>query len=364
MSRRALALLASTTIAAASAAACERTSSTPTTPVDDAGVAAVDATVTDATAPVDAGRDAALPPLPDPLTRLSETGLYDDIATKALSPAVVEFAPASVLWSDGAEKRRFIALPPGTQIDTSDMDHWRFPLGTRFFKQFAREGKLLETRLIVHRADTGNTEADYWVGSFVWRDDESDADLAPAGKQDIRGTDHDAPAQTQCFTCHQGDKGRILGFSAMQLSKPGPGVTVKSFAASGLLSNPPPNGVDYPFPFAGTPAGAALAYMHANCGHCHNPHGSSWPDTQMVLRLDIADTDLATSGPVKSTVGVALQRWQKPGFTVRVSPGKPNESAVLFRANARGDRDQMPPIATEHVDANGIAALTTWIQSL
>lgn len=359
--KRALALIV-TTIAAASVAACERASTS--TPVDDAGVAVVDATVSDGTAPVDAGRDAALPPLPDPLTRLSETGLYDDFATKALSPAVIEFAPASVLWSDGAEKHRYIALPPGTKIDTSDMDHWRFPIGTRFFKEFAREGKRLETRLIVHRADTGNVESDYWVGSFVWRDDESDADLAPAGKQDIRGTDHDAPAQTQCFTCHQGDKGRILGFSALQLSKPGAGVTLKALAASGLLTNPPPDGVDYPFPGAGTPVGTALAYMHANCGHCHNEHGSSWPDTQMVLRLNVGETDLATSGPVKSTVGVALQRWQKPGFTLRVSPGKPSESAILFRANARGDRDQMPPIATEHVDANGIAALTAWISSL
>jgi hypothetical protein len=29
---------------------------------------------------------------------------------------------------------------------------------------------------------------------------------------------------------------------------------------------------------------AALGYLHANCGHCHNQNGTSWPDTQMMLR--------------------------------------------------------------------------------
>ena len=40
-------------------------------------------------------------------------------------------SPRYPLWSDGAEKQRYLSLPPGTQIDTSNMDDWKFPVGTR-----------------------------------------------------------------------------------------------------------------------------------------------------------------------------------------------------------------------------------------
>ena len=87
----------------------------------------------------------ALPPFSE---KLSEMGLYADFASKTISSAVVEYEPAYKLWSDGDEKRRWVWLPPGTKIDTSDMDHWVFPVGTRFFKEFAVGGKRIETRMI------------------------------------------------------------------------------------------------------------------------------------------------------------------------------------------------------------------------
>jgi hypothetical protein len=355
------------------ASACGQGSSS--APVDSPGETTNDAGDRDAGDRLDAAPpfDAAAPPidtfdasLPDPLVTLSQTGLYADLAKKTVADSAVPFVPVSPLWSDGAEKHRWIVLPPGTTIDTSDMDHWRFPVGTRLFKEFAREGKRLETRLIAHRADTGVVDDDWWVGSFVWRDDESDADLAPDGQEDIRGTDHDAPSQTRCFACHIGEPGRVLGFSALQLSKGAgaSGTTVRSLASAGLLSHPPPTGTDAPFPEAGSPAGLAAAYLHANCGHCHNPAGAAWPDTSMVLRLSVADGDLAQSDLVKTTVGVALSRWSKPGYALRIAPGTPSASGVLYRMSARGDNDQMPPIATEHTDPAGLGALTTWIESL
>src|SRR5579883_3455610 len=59
--------------------------------------------------------DASVPP-----TTLECTGLYADIASKALAPRARSYAPATPLWSDGAEKQRWIALPPGTTIDATD----------------------------------------------------------------------------------------------------------------------------------------------------------------------------------------------------------------------------------------------------
>src|SRR5688572_7672014 len=72
--------------------------------------------------------------------RLSETGLYADIGSEALADDVVAFAPQFELWSDGAEKKRWIWLPEGALIGTEDMDAWVLPEGTKLWKEFHRDG--------------------------------------------------------------------------------------------------------------------------------------------------------------------------------------------------------------------------------
>ena len=52
-------------------------------------------------------------------TELRCTGLYSDFAAKLMAPGVREYKPAVALWSDGAVKRRWIALPAGSVIDSS-----------------------------------------------------------------------------------------------------------------------------------------------------------------------------------------------------------------------------------------------------
>ena len=54
-------------------------------------------------------------------TLLGCTGLYADWTTRAIAPDVKEYDPALHLWSDGAQKNRFIFLPPGAQIDTRNI---------------------------------------------------------------------------------------------------------------------------------------------------------------------------------------------------------------------------------------------------
>ncbi|NVB84079.1 MAG: hypothetical protein HOV81_37235 [Kofleriaceae bacterium] len=288
---------------------------------------------------------AALPTeLPE---RLSETGLYADIATYAVAPDFVAFSPANVLWSDGAVKNRWYRLPPGSVIDSSDMNHWRFPVGTMLFKEFAREGKRLETRLIWRVDDTGNRERDMLMGAYLWNDSETDAVFVKAGAEDVRGTDHDVPAADTCWRCHIGEPGQILGLSALQLGD-----------VSALPLSVPPEGAPFAAP------NAALGYLHANCGHCHNPNGSAWSRSNLVLRLDVEERDAATTMIEQSTVGVPLQNWLDHGYTYRVVAGDPDQSAIVARMSQRDVNIQMPPLATEHVDETGIALVRAWIQSL
>jgi hypothetical protein len=335
-------------------------------PDGDAGSAQTDAG--DAgDGPVDAPADAPveLPPPPLPYPRpsyqhLAETGLYADFAGKQLAPELIAFEPTHKLWSDGATKRRWVRLPPGTKIDTSDMDHWVFPVGAQLFKEFSLNGVLLETRLVERY---GDGPEDYWMGAFVWNEGATDAVLSTEGAMDVVGTMHDVPSQKDCGLCHRGDVGRVLGLSAIQMSRTDHPPAMRELASMGLLSAPPADLGGFPAPGDATTA-AALGYLHANCGHCHNKNGTAWPDTQMVLRLTTADRDPATSGVYASIVGKDVNYWRGGPITKRVLPGTPDMSAVFVRMSARGTKDQMPPLATEIVDPAGIELIRAWILGL
>ena len=280
--------------------------------------------------------------------QLSLTGIYTDIRAKTLNPKLVPFAPNNVLWSDGAVKTRWFQLPDGAVIDSTDMNHWKFPVGTKFFKEFALDGKRLETRLIWRVADTGDFEKDTLVGAFLWNDSETEATFAKDGGENLRGTDHDAPAADTCWKCHIGEAGHILGLSALQTGD----------VSKLPLSAPPPAGTTYAAP------NAALGYLHANCGHCHNPRGGGWQDSHMILRLDVEETDAATTQTVQTTVGQNLETWLNHGYLKRIVPGDPDQSALFYRMSQRAMNVQMPPLATEHTDDAGLAVVRDWIQTL
>ena len=81
---------------------------------------------------VDVGIDA------DPLATLYGTGLCADKACTQINAGIHAYTPQFPLWADTASKRRWIYLPPGKTIDTSDMDYWVFPQGTKIWKETAR----------------------------------------------------------------------------------------------------------------------------------------------------------------------------------------------------------------------------------
>jgi hypothetical protein len=239
-------------------------------------------------------------------------------------------------------------LPAGTQIDTSEADRWMFPIGAMLFKEFVLEGKRIETRLIMR---LGEGPHDYFMGAFVWNEDESDALFVPDGLENARGTAHDVPRVKNCFTCHDGEAGRVLGFSAVQ----------QPATNSELLTAPPAK----PFVVPGdSTEREALGYLHANCGHCHNLNGTSWPDTDLDLRLTPSDMRVEDTATYLSSVGVELNAFQSDDAELRVAPGDPEHSGLYYRMAMRGPMKQMPPLATELVDDNGLARVRAWIESL
>lgn len=327
------------------------------TGADDGGGSSVDGGDIDVPPPVDAAP-------PDVWTEpelLSQTGLYADIASGTLAPGVLEYQPIYELWSDTARKRRWLLLPPDTAIDTSDMDHWVFPVGTKVFKEFVRDDVLVETRMIWR---IGEGPDDYFMGAFLWELDGSDAVFVPNGARNANGTTHDVPQDRRCWDCHQGEPGRILGFSAIQLSDPVAETNLTTLTADGLLSAPPLPDELYHIPGNEVEV-AALGYMHANCGNCHNPHGKAFEDADVIYRLGVDEHVPAETEVYTTNLNILLEHWELPPYTTRIIPGDPASSAVVARMNTRGaGLDQMPPLATEEVDVDGLDAVSTWIEQL
>jgi hypothetical protein len=295
----------------------------------------------------------ALPVLDALPDALSETGLFDDIAADAISSWVQAYAPRFELWSDGASKRRWAYLPGCSPIDTADMDAWQLPEGARLWKEFTRDGIRIETRII---ARTGDGVADWLFGTYVW--DGDDAYRVSDGVDDALGTPHDVPPDFLCTSCHRQGT-RVLGLSAIQLAHDGPGLTLDGLVDADQLSDPPIDSISVP---GDDSAQTALGYLHANCGTCHDADGVPFVDVQMHLRT--SDTTVEDTATWQTAVGLPAVYYPCDGCDI-IEPGAPEQSAIVLRMLERGEMsEQMPPLATEMVDEDGVAAVSAWIETL
>lgn len=308
--------------------------------------------------PVEAGPsevDATIISLPAYPRLLSQTGLYSDIATETLAADVRAFGPRYPAWSDGATTRRFLHLPG--RIDSSDMDFWTYPVGTTAWEELTRNGVRVETRMLRKK---GSAPGDWTMISYQWKSDGSDAIAIPEGTKNANGTPHDIPSQKDCLACHGNMKDVLLGVTAIQLSHSDeiPGLTIDDLIEEKRLTVPPSRPIRIP---GDAVAEGALGYLHGNCGHCHNAESKADPATP--LRLWEITQQLDT---VETTVGYETTVGADNSFLPElhvIEPGRPDDSVVLIRISERGPH-QMPPLATEVVDEDGVAKIRAWVEAL
>jgi mono/diheme cytochrome c family protein len=287
--------------------------------------------------------------------RLSETGLYAPGSVEALGSGVREYAPGFALWSDGATKRRWVSLPAGSRIDSSDMDDWSFPVGTRFYKEFSVAGRRIETRLLMR---VGPGAGDWAGAAYLWDADQREARLAPEGALNVNGSGHDVPSATDCVGCHAGRRSFVLGFSAVQLGQPGVPLSLEALSREGLLTRLPARAPQLP---GSDLDREALGYLHSNCGHCHNLRRPPRGDGPRCYDPERSIDFWLSSEPSADLWQTAALRTAVPRF---LTPGEPDESRLLTLMSRRGRRLHMPPLASGRVDDEGVQRLTAWIASL
>jgi len=307
---------------------------------------------------------------------LSATGLYVAGSMSQVRPENLPFSPQYPLWSDGAAKRRWLYLPPGTTIDATQPDAWEFPPGTRLWKEFSH-GRRIETRFIERRAD-----GSWRFATYIWNADGSDAVLAPAGgvpalpATTAPGGRYAIPSEEDCRACHEGTAVPVLGASTLQLSpdrdplaphaEPARAdyVDLRGLVARGLLRNLPQKFLDTPPRIDASSATerAALGYLHGNCGHCHNDVGPLAP-MELVLAQKSSGAASNPAAMLRSVIGEAsrfrLQNMR--GAARRVVPGHASESMLTARMQSRDPLIQMPPLGTRSADAEAVSLIARWI---
>lgn len=289
-------------------------------------------------------------------------GLYRGIQCAELEEGVRAYSPHYWLWSDGADKERYIALPPDSVIDTSDPNNWIYPVGTRVWKTFLVGGLRIETRLFEkHSPGAG---FDSWIfQTFAWNEAQDSVEEVTSGRENALGTDHDIPSRSMCVQCH-GATGRedfLTSFTAIQLNHGDAEFSLAELNDEGWLSE---NIAIEDAVIPGTPEESdALGYLHANCGNCHGnlnaPSGlSMWVDVGLDTVEETSTYSTAVGVPSLRIVGDA---------TVRIVPGDSAQSVAFLRMQTRSDDGlavQMPPIGTEFVDEEGSLTVQTWIDGL
>lgn len=293
---------------------------------------------------------------------LSAFGFFADGPGQVPGKGVVPYRLNTPLFSDGAEKLRFVYLPEGKQSLADGDGRLRFPVGTALIKTFAfaENGKrrLVETRLLLHRAEG-------WVAlPYLWNAEQTEATLAIAGARVPVVTpagdaiDYRVPNKNQCKECHGLDGAVVpIGPAARNL----PREWLDAFAGSGRLNNAPV--VTVPVPLWETRAGApvdavARGYLDVNCAHCHRP-GATASNSGLDLRWE--QTDPKALGIMKRPVAAGRGAG---ALLFDVVPGKPHESILTYRMASLEGGVAMPELGKSTVDRDGLEAVERWIAGL
>ncbi len=316
-----------------------------------------------------------------PAPKLSDYRLF--VGTRGARPnaGLTPYALNTPLFTDYAEKSRFLYLPPGTRARYRADGAFDFPVGATLVKTFAypadmrrpeADVRLIETRLLIHKRDG-------WVAqAYVWNAEQTEAVLKRAGARaevrfvDLHGAprtvDYAVPNQNQCKECHQVDKQiSPIGPKAQNLNgdfayPDGRRNQLVHWTRAGLLEGAPrpasaPRAARWDDPAEPLEA-RARAYLDANCAHCHNPRGMA---SNSGLFLNLGETRPAALGVGKGPVAAGRGAGN---LKVGIEPGHPEASILAYRMASTEPGVMMPELGRTLVHDEGLALIQDYIRRM
>lgn len=286
--------------------------------------------------------------LPLALEKIAKTGALDNF---------FEHDPKYPLYSDGAEKRRWVYLPPGTQVNTSNPDKWIYPKGTIVFKEFGIDGQVVETRMI-EKMNDGEGFDSWRFSLFAAKVDGSPATritqniLANAGDADayIAGVvqaRYKIGNPAQCIECHSGPRDVVQGFSYLQVSNQSDKIKLSDLLSRNLLSHPPMSEHEIQ---GGMTSSKAIGYIQSNCASCHHGGLGALAPGRFVYESDksLYDQPILQFARLRSTM---------PDPRKFLVAGDPENSRVFSRMDAM----EMPRIPLVQKDTLGVDTIREWV---
>ena len=324
----------------------------------------------------------AHPILDHALPKLSDYGFFKEpISEQTPISDVIPYTIASELFSDYAEKLRFIKVPKNRPISHNEDLSFNYPDGTFLIKTFYYQSdvrdsnsdrRLIETRLLK------KTGSEWLAIPYVWNNEQTDAVLALAGdRKDVSWIHSDGkpisilysvPNLNQCKSCHVynniqqpiGPKVRNLNLdliydniSTNQLDK---------WVSVGILepfdNNSLPRTVDYLDVHDGNLDQRARAWLDINCAHCHRRGG---PAETSGLYLELEETDPTALGILKPPVAAGRGSGD---LKYNIVPGHAEQSIMDFRIRSLDPGIMMPELNRKLVHKEGVEIIQAWINSM
>lgn len=307
-----------------------------------------------------------------PAPRLSDYRLFTGPDQSRPNAGLTPYDLNTPLFSDYADKHRYLYLPPGAQAQYQSQGAFAFPVGATLVKTFGYPGRHLETRLLIRKTEG-------WTAlAYVWNDDQTEAVLKRAGarlqarftdpKGRVRTVEWAVPNQNQCKECHQLDKTLVpIGPNARNLNRDiayagGVENQLQHWSRRGLLSGAPrpeaaPRAARWDDPKAPL-ADRARAYLDVNCAHCHNPRAVA---SNSGLYLDLDETRPPALGIGKGPVAAGRGSG---GLRVGIEPGQPDASILAFRMASTEPGVMMPELGRTLTHDEGLALVREWIAAM
>lgn len=299
-------------------------------------------------------------------SKLSEYAFFTDLQQRRPAPRVTAYRLETPLFSDHAEKERYLYLPEGSRAAYAPNAAFELPVGAALIKTFGYEenGRFrpIETRLLLHRTSG-------WVAlPYLWDAAGNDAVLKRAGARvpvSFRAEDgvqrnisYAVPNQNQCKECHAHNREIVpIGLKARHLNHGG---QLQAWLARGILDRLPSDTAALArWDDEGAPLDArARAYLDINCAHCHNPAGAA-SNSGLFLEWDRQDGNALGMGkrPIAAGRGSG-------GHAFAIAPGAADQSILIYRMESVDPGIAMPELGRATVDQQGVALLRKWINSM
>jgi parallel beta-helix repeat protein len=286
------------------------------------------------------------------------------------------------LFTDYANKYRFVFVPEGARAAYRSQDVFDFPVGTIISKTFTIQAdlrddgsaeELIETRLLIHRKEG-------WTAlPYIWNAEKTDAVLKVTGGTqpvtwiDVNGiqqtTDYIIPNTNNCANCHGVGELIPIGPTARSLNKEyayesGTANQLDHWTAQGILSGAPADTstIDT-IPLWGDTSASlddrARGYLDVNCAHCHRPLIGAANTSGLFLEyFRPFGTEVGEcKPPVAAGVGAGDLDYD-------IVPGDADASIMHFRMNSNETNVRMPEIGRTIIHTEGVELIRNWINAM